>query len=110
MTRVVQFGLAHCLGARGIVLSPARVSHCVSCVVMCGHCAYGVRMGTNRTGLARPPEVADYLGTTVGGLAQMRRRGTGPAFVKMGQAIRYDWADVFAFVESNKQSGSDDHE
>ena len=58
--------------------------------------------------LAIPQAVADYLGTTTGNLAQMRYRGTGPKFIKLGhRAIRYSWVDVFAWIEANTLTQSD---
>ncbi len=62
-----------------------------------------------RRNLGRPAEVAEYLGLTVGQLAQMRHRGVGPLFVRPtgGRSIRYDWADVEAYVEAQKFSRAD---
>lgn len=50
--------------------------------------------------LATAKEVAEYLRTTPAALAQMRYLGTGPMFRKLGNRVRYDWADVTAWVES----------
>lgn len=50
--------------------------------------------------LATPQQVADYLGTTTGALAQKRYLGTGPKFIKLGhKTIRYRWLDVAAYVD-----------
>src|SRR5690625_6420092 len=50
--------------------------------------------------LALPKAVADYMGTTTGNLAQMRYRGTGPKFIKLGhRAIRYRWSDIEAWTK-----------
>jgi len=58
--------------------------------------------------LALPKAVADYMGTTTGNLAQMRYRGTGPKFIKLGhRAIRYRWSDVEAWIEANTLTQSD---
>ena len=58
--------------------------------------------------LVKPNVVADYLGTTTANLAQMRYRGTGPKFVKLGhRAVRYSWADVLAWIEANTLTQSD---
>ena len=58
--------------------------------------------------LGLPKAVADYLGTTTGNLAQMRYRGTGPKFIKLGhRAIRYRWSDVEAWIEANTLTQSD---
>lgn len=66
------------------------------------------------TGLdtASPAEVAPVLGTTEAGLAQMRYRGTGPKFVKVGAGHRgrvlYRWSDVRAFLDANTVQRTDD--
>ncbi|MGS2805962.1 helix-turn-helix transcriptional regulator [Nocardia sp. MW-W600-9] len=51
--------------------------------------------------LATPAEVAEYLGTTVAALAQQRYRGEGAPYKRLGRGIRYDWAEVMAWVEAN---------
>lgn len=54
---------------------------------------------TTSTRLARPTEVAEHLGLSVGALATMRYRGQGPAWVPLSKrAIRYRWEDVEAWV------------
>jgi len=45
-------------------------------------------------------DVAAILGTTVGGLAQLRFRGEGPAYMKFGRAVRYSPADVQAYIDA----------
>lgn len=58
---------------------------------------------------ALPREVAPVLGTTEAGLAQMRYRGTGPKFVKVGRRrVIYRWSDVAAFLEANVMTRTDD--
>ena len=65
-------------------------------------------MAPQQEPLALPKAVAEYLGTTPQNLAQMRYRGTGPKFIKLGhRAIRYSWADVFAWLEANTLTQSD---
>lgn len=56
--------------------------------------------------------IAELLGTTPQNLAQMRYRGTGPRFIKLGhRAVRYRWSDVEAWIEANTLTQSDqDHE
>ncbi len=50
--------------------------------------------------LATAAEVAEYLGTTVGQLAQQRYHGTGPRFVRIGaRRVMYRWSDVEAFLD-----------
>ena len=61
-----------------------------------------------RLPLALPQEVADYRRTTVEQLAQERYKGTGPKFVKLGKRVFYDWTDVFAWIEANTLTRTDD--
>lgn len=51
--------------------------------------------------LAKPEEVAEYRGITVAALAQERYRGEGPEYHRLGRSIRYDWAEVTAWVKAN---------
>lgn len=53
--------------------------------------------------LHKPEEVAEYLGTSVEGLAQMRYRGNGPKFVKLGggKIVRYRDSDIKEWLEEN---------
>jgi hypothetical protein len=52
-------------------------------------------------GTAGPEQVAPVLKTTVDGLAQMRYRGTGPKFCKVGRKVVYRWSDVRAYLDAN---------
>lgn len=61
-------------------------------------------MAADTDRLAKPAEVADYLGTTPAHLANLRYLGKGPAWVKLGRSVRYRWADVDAFVDANVQN------
>lgn len=52
--------------------------------------------------LVPPIALAEYLGTTTGALAQMRYRGIGPRFIKLGaKAVRYSMTDVNAWLVAN---------
>lgn len=52
--------------------------------------------------LVSPAALAEYLGTTTGALAQMRYRGIGPKFIKLGaKAVRYSMADINAWLAAN---------
>ncbi|MGY4543136.1 putative DNA-binding transcriptional regulator AlpA [Arthrobacter sp. UYNi723] len=52
--------------------------------------------------LVSPVALAEYLGTTTGALAQMRYRGMGPRFIKLGaKAVRYSMSDVNAWLLAN---------
>jgi hypothetical protein len=48
--------------------------------------------------LAKPPKVASVLEVTVDALTQMRYRGTGPAYTRVGGRIRYRWSDVERYL------------
>ncbi|OPE55556.1 DNA-binding protein [Mycolicibacterium diernhoferi] len=52
--------------------------------------------------LAQPAEVACYLRTTAAALAQMRWRGTGPAFIRIGRRVLYRWDDVESFLVEHR--------
>lgn len=59
--------------------------------------------------LASAAEVADFLGYTSEGLAQMRYRGNGPKFIKLGgRAVRYRWADVEAWLDQQTMQRTGD--
>ena len=58
--------------------------------------------GGNRP-LATPEDVARYLNKIpVKTLAQWRSKGTGPQYQKIGRHVRYDWADVHAWLRSQR--------
>lgn len=50
--------------------------------------------------LLTPAQLGEYLGLTVGALAQMRYRGNGPKFIKLGgKQVRYRESDVQAWLD-----------
>lgn len=54
--------------------------------------------------LLTPKAVAEILGVPVGTLAQWRtHKRFGLAYIKVGAAVRYESADVDAFIQANKQ-------
>ncbi|MDB2215630.1 Uncharacterised protein [Mycobacteroides abscessus subsp. massiliense] len=58
---------------------------------------------------ATPKEVAAYLHTSEAGLAQLRYRGQGPKFCKVGpRKVIYRWTDVHAYLDANTCQRSDD--
>ena len=58
---------------------------------------------------ALPGEVAAALGTSQAGLAQMRYRGTGPKYIKVGhRRVIYRWSDVRAYLDANVMQRTDD--
>ncbi|TFD61210.1 DNA-binding protein [Cryobacterium sp. Hh7] len=52
----------------------------------------------------RPAEVAELLGRTTAALAQMRYRGSGPAFIKTGGLVRYRRATVESWLQDGERS------
>jgi excisionase family DNA binding protein len=48
--------------------------------------------------LMTPPEVAAWLRVPVRTLELWRRRGEGPAFQRVGRAVRYSSEDVEAYL------------
>lgn len=58
---------------------------------------------------ATPAQVAQVLGTTEPGLAQLRYRGTGPKFIRVGgRRVLYRWSDVRAYLDANTCQRTDD--
>lgn len=50
-------------------------------------------------------QVARYLGFLDQSLQNMRRRGTGPRFVRLGRQVRYHVRDLMAYVQHPPQTG-----
>ena len=46
-------------------------------------------------------ELPEMLGTTEGTLKSWRSRGTGPKWVKLGAAVRYDVEELLDFIKRN---------
>ena len=66
------------------------------------------RIGPNGAATKTPPllssaQVAEMLGIPEGTLRYWRKTGVGPAWIKMEGTIRYDLADVQAYVERNRR-------
>jgi hypothetical protein len=53
-----------------------------------------------REPLAKPAEVAEYTGYTVGTLRKWRCQGDGPSFIGRGHGVRYRWADVEKWLKA----------
>ena len=56
---------------------------------------------------ATPKEVAGVLRTTEGGLAQMRYRGDGPRFFRVGRRVLYRWMDVEQYIADSLRTRTD---
>ncbi len=51
---------------------------------------------------ATSKEVAAYLHTSEAGLAQLRYRGMGPKFIRVGpRKVIYRWSDVQKYLDDN---------
>jgi len=58
---------------------------------------------------ATAKQVAAYLHTSEAGLAQLRYRGNGPKFIKVGpRKVIYRWSDVHAYLDANTCQRTDD--
>lgn len=56
--------------------------------------------------LLYPVEVAKILGVSLSWLAKARLNGTGPAFVKIGRAVRYGMSAVQAFIDGRRRKST----
>ena len=54
-------------------------------------------------------EAATRLGLKVATLRAWRNQGRGPAYVRLGRAIRYLVTDIDEFLTSNRHSPQPDH-
>lgn len=61
---------------------------------------------TARRPLATAPEVSEYLNVPVDTLRKWRLVKRGPKWIPIGRHVRYRWADVDAWLESQTQSGA----
>jgi excisionase family DNA binding protein len=50
-----------------------------------------------------PKQAARFLGCSVSWLAKQRVLGTGPAFVKLGRAVRYTEEALIAYVRAHQR-------
>jgi predicted DNA-binding transcriptional regulator AlpA len=63
----------------------------------------------NEADTASPAQVAKVLHTSEAGLAQLRYRGTGPKFIRVGsRRVLYRWSDVRAYLDANTCQRTDD--
>lgn len=58
--------------------------------------------------MATPAQVAEALHTTQASLAQMRYRGDGPVFARVGRRrVLYRWCDVKRWIEESLHTRTD---
>jgi hypothetical protein len=58
--------------------------------------------------LLREAEAARRLGTSVRTLQKWRCNGNGPRFVRLSRAVRYDPADLDAFIAVGRRTSTSD--
>lgn len=63
-------------------------------------------LSINADPLLNERQVAELTGMSARSLQSWRLRGGGPAFVKLGRAVRYRRADVTAWVESTLRTST----
>jgi hypothetical protein len=56
---------------------------------------------------AIPREVATVLRTTEERLAQLRYRGDGPPFFRVGRRVLYRWVDVEQYIADSLRTRTD---
>lgn len=59
--------------------------------------------GIEQVNFLNEHEAAERLGVTVHALRKWRVNGTGPAFLKLGRAVRYDADDLAAWCASRRR-------
>lgn len=52
------------------------------------------------------PQLSSHLGIGEKALEKWRLQGKGPKFIKVGKLVRYDEADVLAWIEQQKRSNT----
>ena len=62
----------------------------------------------SRDQLMTETEAARLLGLKVATLRRWRWGGKGPRFLKLGAAVRYDPADLTAFIEAGRRTSTTD--
>lgn len=56
--------------------------------------------------LATRAQVAEYTQTSVATLARWAMEGVGPAFVRLGSAVRYRREDVLAWLAESRRTST----
>lgn len=60
-------------------------------------------MSHNLPRLMTIEEVSEYLDVSIDTLGRQRAAGTGPNFIKVGQAVRYLESDILDYIQSQRQ-------
>ena len=59
-----------------------------------------------RSALAKPPAVAEYLNVAEATLTQWRYKRVGPPFVSVGRHVRYRWSDVEQWLDTQQKAAA----
>jgi hypothetical protein len=62
------------------------------------------------TFLYTPPQAARFIARSEGWLAKLRMTGGEPLFLKLGQSIRYDHADLLVWLEANRRASTSEYD
>lgn len=54
---------------------------------------------SQRRPLAKPQEIADYLGVPLATVYNWKYRGNGPKLIKVGRHLRARWSDIEAYLD-----------
>jgi predicted DNA-binding transcriptional regulator AlpA len=57
--------------------------------------------------LLTPRELAEEMKRSEAALAQLRSRGLGPKYVKVGRRVLYRRSDIRAYLDANTVSGTE---
>lgn len=69
-----------------------------------------MNQGIGLQGLLSPKELATLLNLKEGTLRVWRTRGFGPPYLKLGRAVRYNPADVDAWLQQRQRAGGGAYE
>lgn len=59
-----------------------------------------------RRPLGTAAQVSRYLGVPIGTLHVWRSKGKGPRAIRIGRHLRWDWAEIDAWVETQAVGGA----
>ena len=63
---------------------------------------YFINENGEKDKLMTPRQLAQYLGSSISALSQYRAQGTGPAYYKIGRAVRYRLSEVNKWLEQQR--------
>lgn len=65
-----------------------------------------LNVSSNAGELLTPEQAAEVLGFSAGTLGNMRTRGDGPPYFKLGKFVRYDSNDLAAWMRSRRYTST----